>query len=136
MDGYIVYGGMQMTRGSLARIEDGRGILLSVWDGGLWITEEGNHRDYYIRAGERFQLKREGVTLAYAMQRANLTVTAPVPAHFARRIALIVPGSRAPRVLYDRAQERGSRLDGLRQRMKRFWVNSYAPLSRPTTAAL
>ena len=82
MDGYIVYGGMQMTRGSLARIEDGRGILLSVWDGGLWITEEGNHRDYYIRAGERFQLQREGVTLAYAMQDANFTVAAPAAARW------------------------------------------------------
>ena len=50
MDGYVVHGGMGMARGSYARIEDGRGILVYVWDGELWITQEGDPRDHFVRA--------------------------------------------------------------------------------------
>jgi hypothetical protein len=136
MDGYIVHGGLNMARGSFARIVDGKGILLYVWDGELWITQESDRRDYFIQRGEWFQVERGGVALAYARRRASISLTAPVPAHYARRITLTLPGTSAPRVIYDRAQEPGGWLDGARHRLARFWSDSYAPFSRPTTAAL
>ena len=124
MDGYIVHGGIGMVRGDLARIEDGKGVLVYVWHGQLWITQERDRRDYFIKAGERFKLDRAGVTVIYAMRRSALTLTAPVPAHYAKRITLAPPTTSAPRVLYDRAQEPGGWLDYARQRLSR---HQFAP---------
>jgi hypothetical protein len=130
MDGYVVYGGMQIASGGFMRVADGRGMLLYVWDGELWITQEGDRRDHYVEAGGWFRLDRDGATLAYAMRHSNITLTAPVPSHYARRITV------GPRVVYDRALEPGGRLRRLRHRLARGWANAYAPFSRPTTAAL
>jgi Protein of unknown function (DUF2917) len=136
MERYIVHGGIGMARGSLARIVDGRGLAVEVWDGELWITQERDPRDYFIQPGERFEVKREGLVLAYALRSSHITLTAVVPAHYARRVTLMVPGARADRVLYDRAREAAGWLAGLGHRLTRFWVNAYARNSTPTTAAL
>jgi hypothetical protein len=135
MDGYVVHGGMAMARGAFVRIEDGRGMLFYVWDGELWITQERDRRDYFIRPGERFEVEREGLVLAYALRPSHITLTAPVPAHYARRITLMMPGARAERVLYDREREAAGWLAGLGHRLVRLWANSYARHSTPTTAA-
>jgi Protein of unknown function (DUF2917) len=136
MDGYIVHGGIGMARGSLARIEDGRGLRLEVWEGGLWITQEGDRRDYFVKPGDAFLLGRQGVAIAHALRRSHLTLTAAVPAYYAKRITLALPGSTTPRVIYDRAGETGGWLAGLGHRLTRLWINSYAHPSKPTTAML
>ena len=136
MDGYIVQGGIGMARGSFVRIDDGKGVLLYVWDGELYITQEGDRRDYFIKPGEWFQLEREGVALAYARRRSSVTLTAPVASFYARRVTLMLPGSGAPRVLYDRAQEPAGWLTAAGHRLARFWTNLYARYSNPSTAGL
>lgn len=143
MDGYIVHGdsgmplsGMGMSRGSIARIEDGKGILLYVWDGELWITQEGDRRDYLVRRGQWFQLERDGTVVAHAIRRSSIAMTAPVPAYYARRISVVLPGTGLPRVIYDRAHERGGWLAAARHRASRLWASSYVRFSNPTTASL
>lgn len=134
MDGYIVHGGIGMARGSLARIEDGRGLVLYVWDGELHITQEGDRRDYVIRPGEWFFVEREGRTVAHALKRSTLTITAPVASHYARRIAVSPPGTSAPRIVYDRSREPGGWLGGALARAERLWVLMHARLANPSTA--
>ena len=107
MDGYVVHGGMGMARGSYARIEDGRGILVYVWEGELWITQEGDKRDYFVRGGEWFRLERDGAALLHATRRTHATLTAPTPADYAERITVTPAGTTAARVLYQRSSERG-----------------------------
>ena len=107
MDGYVVHGGMGMARGSYARIEDGRGILVYVWEGELWITQEGDQRDYFVRGGEWFRLGRDGAALLQATRRTHATLTAPTPADYAERITVTPAGTTAARVLYQRSSERG-----------------------------
>jgi len=135
MDGYSVYGATGMPRGSLLLIEHGRGMQIELWDGELWITQSGDTRDYVIRAGTSFRLEHEGIVLANSLKGARITLTAPVPAHYAERITLTLAGS-APRVLYERSRERGGWLGGIGHRIARYWTNQYAPQSSPTTAAL
>jgi hypothetical protein len=130
MDGYVVHGGMALARGGFVRVEDGRGMLFYVWDGELWITQEGDRRDYLVGAGQWFRIERGGAALAAATRPSHVALTAPVPAHYARRITL------GARVIYDRAQEPGGLLEALRMRLVRRWANSFAPWPRPTTAAL
>src|SRR4051812_7759475 len=99
MDGYIVHGRegrgvMAVPRGSLVLIEHGRGMQIELWDGELWITQERDNRDYLIGAGTAFRLEREGIVLAHALRGARVTLTAPVPAHYADRIVLTVAAAR------------------------------------------
>jgi hypothetical protein len=111
MDGYIVQGGLDVARGSFARIEDGEGLLLYVRDGGLWITQERDSRDYYVKPGDWFRIDRHGVVLACALSRSRVS-------------------------LYEPARRPGGWKRAARQRLARFWANAFAPNSRPTSAAL
>jgi hypothetical protein len=107
MDGYVVHGGMGMARGSYARIEDGRGILVYVWEGELWITQEGDLRDYIVRGGEWFRIEREGASLLHATRRTHATLTAPTPVDYASSITMTPAGTTEARVLYQRSSTRG-----------------------------
>lgn len=101
---------VRMARGAFARVVDGKGAIVSVWDGALWITQEGDRRDYYVGAGDSFELDRDGVAVIYAMQQAVVTLTAPAHAH--------------------------SALGAMSHRLARLWADAYARYSNPTTAAL
>ena len=100
---------MELARGSVVRIEDGRGVLLRVSEGSVWLTQEGDPLDRYLPAGAAFRLDRDGLALAQATSRSTITLTA------ARQ-----PARRLP----------------LRARLNRFWIRLFAPHARPTTAAL
>ena len=121
MDGYVVHGGMAMARGGFVRIEEGRGMLLYVWEGELWITQEGDPADHLVGPGQWFRLDRAGAALACATRDAHVTLTAPVPSHYARRIMIGL------RVVYERSREPGGRLRALRMRLARRWANAFAP---------
>ena len=66
-----------MTRGSVLRIDDEPGTTIHVWWGGLWVTQEGDARDYYLTAGQSFTVDRRGTALASAMHSAQISVTPP-----------------------------------------------------------
>lgn len=65
-----------IAKGRMARIE-GKGTLLRVMEGVLWVTQEGDLRDYFIAAGQSFRMDRRGVTLAYALDEARFALSAP-----------------------------------------------------------
>jgi len=136
MEEYLVQGSLGLTRGSMLRIEDGRDMLLYVWEGEVWLTEEGERRDRILKAGQWHRLERQGAAVGYALDRSVVTLTAPEPAQYARRILLVNAGSAAPVELYNASQERVHRLAQLAARLRRRWAGLFAPYSRPTTAAL
>ena len=118
MDGYLVHGGMGMARGSTARIDDGKGILVYVWQGELWITQEGDRRDYFVGPGRWFRIERDGAALLTAMSETHATLTAPTPNNYARRIVLAASTAAPERVVYDGARERRSWLQSLAYRFR------------------
>lgn len=133
MQEYIVQGSLGLTRGSLLRVEDGQDLLVYVWEGELWLTEEGERTDRILRAGEWYRLERNGTAVGYALDRSTVTLTATEPELYARRIVLIKAGSAAPVELYSAARERGWKLVA---RARRLWSALFMPQARPTTAAL
>jgi hypothetical protein len=68
-----------IARGGLVRIEDREGALISVLDGALWITQERDARDYYVKAGERFRVERGGLVLASALRASRIALTYDIP---------------------------------------------------------
>jgi len=120
----------------MLRIEDGRDMLLYVWEGEVWLTEEGERRDRILKAGQWHRLERQGAAVGYALDRSVVTLTAPEPAQYARRILVVKTGSAAPVELYNASQERVHWFAQLAARLRRRWAGLFAPYSRPTTAAL
>jgi hypothetical protein len=136
MDGYVVHGSIGMTRGSVLRIEDGRGVLVYAWEGHLWLTQQHDRRDHFLAAGEWFTLDRDGVALVHATGRSVVTLTAPTQALYARRITLALAGTRTPQVIYDAARERMPLAARLRLQFERWRMGAYAPNANGTSAAL
>lgn len=66
-----------LAEGNLLRIEDGKGLLVSVRAGEVWLTEEGEMRDIVLGRGDSFRLQREGVSLIYAFEPSDLALSAP-----------------------------------------------------------
>ena len=135
MEGYRVHGAIELARGSFGIIEDGRGLAIELWDGNLWVTQEADTRDFIVRAGRVFRLESEGRVIFHALRASHLTLTAPVPAQYARRIVIVNAGA-APHLLYERSRETVGWLAAAGHRLTRLWTNWYAAHSRPTTAAL
>jgi hypothetical protein len=54
---------IEIARGDLARIHDGRGALLCVQYGGVWVTQSGSTDDILLDAGASFRIDRDGLTL-------------------------------------------------------------------------
>jgi hypothetical protein len=124
-DEYVVHGSLGMTRGSVLRIDDGRDMSIRVWEGGLWLTQEGDRRDRYLGPGDCFRIQRDGVTLAQATARSTVSLTAPRAELYAKRVAMTKAGTGIQAELYASAKETES-----------FWTRLFASYSRPTTAAL
>jgi hypothetical protein len=128
---YPVHRSIGMTRGSVLRIEDGRDLVLYVWDGGVWLTQQGDARDRHVGAGEWFRLDRNGLAVASALQRTTMTITAPAPELYAERITLSRSGTTVAEVLYSAAANAS-----LAARLQRLWGGLFAPHARPTAASL
>src|SRR5262245_35042451 len=116
MDGYVVHGGLGMARGSYARIDEGRGILVYVWEGELWVTQYGDRRDYFVKRGEWFRVDRDGAALIYALEGSQVTITAPTPTDYAERISLTPADGAEARVVYQRSAGFGNWIAALRNR--------------------
>jgi hypothetical protein len=126
MQEYLVQGSLNLTRSSVLRVEDGRDILVYVWEGELWITEERERRDRIVRQGEWHRVSRNGAALCYALQRSVVTLTAPRPEGYARRILVQRAGTSEPEALYDAARERGL---SLRARLRHFVADVLRPIA-------
>jgi hypothetical protein len=70
-------GVLAMPRGELLRIEDGAGIAVRVHSGSVWITQEGDPRDYWLEAGDVVRLDRGGLAVLAATRRAFVQLSAP-----------------------------------------------------------
>ena len=67
---------LAMTKGSMLKIEDARGIVVEVKRGLLWLTQEGDTRDRYIAAGDWLRLDGDGLAIANALRRTIVCIAA------------------------------------------------------------
>jgi hypothetical protein len=126
MDGYLINGSVGMPRGSLLRIDEGAGVLVYVWEGELWLTQEGSLEDHVLQAGQWFRLDCGGATLVHAFRRSVVSLSASAPDAPARRITLQRSDAAAPALLH---RSGGSRL---RRALRRLLGGGAAP--RPAAA--
>lgn len=60
--------------GQVVSLDDACGALIEPTEGRLWITEEGERKDYVVRPGETFVVSRAGRTVVQAVERAWITL--------------------------------------------------------------
>ncbi len=65
-----------LEQSSIVRIRDGKGVVFSIVEGTLWVTQEGDPCDTVLRAGDRLRIERDGLTLAHAIHSARLVIGA------------------------------------------------------------
>jgi hypothetical protein len=75
--------------GSLLRIDNGAGVLVYVWEGELWVTEDGSQKDHVLQPGQSYLISRNGATVVQAFKRSLVSLSAPASARAARRVTLI-----------------------------------------------
>ena len=104
---YVVQAHLDLVRGNMVRIKDGRGLMVRVVSGEVWITEEGDPRDRFVTSGRHVRIVSSGVTLVSALSRSSISLSS-----------------------------RASRRARLQARLMRAWKSWFVPGARPTTAAL
>jgi hypothetical protein len=120
---YLVQSHLHLARGSLLRIRDAREMVVYVWSGGIWVTQEGDGADRFIGPGGWVRISSAGVMLVSALgAQSTLTLTSPFATQFAERIDIVRTATGRVQALF---ASRGW-VDALRARL----VKTFAPLAR------
>jgi hypothetical protein len=127
MDRHLVMASVGIPRDSMLRIDEGAGMLLHVWQGEVWLTQEGSPEDHMLRPGQWFRVDRGGAMLAHAFRSSVVSLSSPTPGISARCISLIHPRGALPAILH---RAGGSRAG---QAMRRLLSGLFSP--RPAQSA-
>ena len=127
---HLVQENLPLVRGSMVRIEDGREMLVYVWSGSLWVTQEGDGRDRFIAGPGWFRITGAGLTLISALSRSAIGLASPYAEGFAERIEVVRGGNVA--TLFAAP----GKLAALSARWAKTWSGWFAPYAQPTTAVL
>jgi hypothetical protein len=73
----VIRHALQLAPGHLLRVENGQGLLVTVLRGEIWLTEEGDHSDHCLLAGESHRIEQAGLCLIYACEPCDLALAAP-----------------------------------------------------------
>ncbi len=80
-----------LSKDALMRIRKGRGQVVTVLEGLVWITQDAQPRDTFLTDGESLQLDGSHLTVVQALQDSRLIVLAPPP-------EVVVPHAQAVRL--------------------------------------
>lgn len=138
MDAYrieacIAQASIGMTRGKPLRVEDGRGIEVSVVYGSVWITQHHDTRDVCLGTGGSFRIDRERATMIDALKPSLVTLTLPAAQNGTLRVSMAGAGARPVELFDAGASRKSGRFDAW---LDKFWARLFVPSPRPTTASL
>jgi len=74
MDNELRHPLTDLTAGSMLRVRDGQGRAIVVFEGQVWITQDGDQRDIVVAAGESFRADHPGLMLVEALRDSKLTL--------------------------------------------------------------
>lgn len=66
-----------LSKDALMRIRKGRGQVVTVLEGVVWITQDAHPRDSFLADGESLRLDGLGMTIVQALQDSRVLVLAP-----------------------------------------------------------
>jgi len=66
---------IQLLRGDLRRLDNGRGALLQCLTGTLWLTQQDDPRDIVLEAGEEAVIDHDGTSIVSALSDASFVLS-------------------------------------------------------------
>ncbi len=87
---------LDLPRRAMLKLPDAAAVQIECRSGSLWITLDGDPRDFVVEAGERFSTGAHTQAIVYALQAAVLLVQPQRPAAPSRALAPAV-AERTPR---------------------------------------
>ena len=69
-----------IAKGRTVRIQDGKGLELTVVTGTLWVTYENDTEDSVLSPTDTFRVNRNGLTLVHAFRDVQLRIAYPADA--------------------------------------------------------
>ena len=78
VDERIVADGVFLEQRGVLRITNGAGLLVAAHAGTLWITVEGDRRDFVVKNGRSCRIESNGLAIVNALEHAIVTVSAPL----------------------------------------------------------
>ena len=67
----------QLTEGKLISLPRAEGSTVAVLWGSVWVTQDGDSRDYELNAGESFTICGDGMVVIIAFENSALTILQP-----------------------------------------------------------
>jgi len=80
----------RLDAGQFMKIQDGKGQILAVFDGLVWVTQDGDPRDAFVAKGGVFTFDRPGLALVEAVKESRLAVLATAAEDGAKREPALV----------------------------------------------
>ena len=68
---------MQLTEGKLISLPHAKGSTVAVLWGSVWLTQDGDSRDYELNAGESFTIRGDGMVVISAFENSAVTILQP-----------------------------------------------------------
>lgn len=132
MNEFLVQGSLPLDEGGMVVIDDGREMLLYVWRGLVWVTQEGEHADRVLKQGDWMRVERGGRTVISALAPSSIALTSPYEEHSAAFIGHAAKRAAPLAALY-RGEPRS--VVALLNRAARAWQRLVAPAGRPAAAS-
>lgn len=79
MEGFQENMEVRIPMGRTLRIRDGKGALVRVSEGCLWVTQENDTADKVLEGGDALRLDRRGLALGYALRETRVMVAIATP---------------------------------------------------------
>ena len=64
-----------LRRGATLRVDDGQPHVIDVFEGLVWVTQDGDPRDVILEAGDSFRFDGPGLTLMQAFDDSRVLLT-------------------------------------------------------------
>ena len=64
----------RLDAGQVLKMHDAKGRTLAVFDGLVWVTQDGDPRDAFVAKGGVFTFDRPGLAIVEAMKESRLAV--------------------------------------------------------------
>jgi hypothetical protein len=71
---------LRLQARELLRMHDAAGTRVHCVHGSLWITQDGDRKDYHLGTGMSLVLDRPGLALILALQQSEIALSVPIQA--------------------------------------------------------
>jgi Protein of unknown function (DUF2917) len=73
----LAQAGNSIRKGSSVPVHSGPGTQVLVLMGCVWVTQEGDGRDYILASGDAMRVSKTGLTLVMAIEDSRVSLVAP-----------------------------------------------------------